>query len=591
METTGQARVEELISRLQRIHQEEISVLRELCGIQSGPQTQGGHALEDSDLAADDGDPDHEVDGSGSSEDDGGADVFIPSTWSVPWSDNLLTERIRECERHHQSRPDDDAAKFIHDNVLRSLSDFTFDRKEPPEDSDDKMAFYVVDYDRLGKVTLDTRHRRSPGDLFARRSPSESFRRKIIVKAFSPSALAAVLLSDGSLSDSDPAGDLLYSSLLRHLSSRDGRFFYAHEFKLRGPKYCRFSTITVPYFGVTTNPPAKEEAPLSQARLFGIQGDNRKYIREERFTVSWMRYESGPALMVAFGVLVDHPRKHMALWLANNLQHIVWKWEQVIDLVEEQTSVPSSVIFGDMRQNLLFDDSNFTNARRYFWALQSLRVFNDHITKMYYSLEKILDSIQLLDGNGLDYEEVREVRHEFSKLKARIERKRQEIESLNSGLFSASSVAESRFSSEQNGNIRLLTLVTIAYLPWSLAATIYGMNILPEGTSLGSFFVVTAVLSVITFAIVFDLQLLTAFIRRHILDRILTSMLQDGNRRWRDRAQRLREGQNKRKSFPASKWLYVGYVLHRLFARETSEKKSTSTRQSATAEGVADSRV
>lgn len=36
-------------------------------------------------------------------------------------------------------------------------------------------------------------------------------------------------------------------------------------------------------------------------------------------------------------------------------------------------------------------------------------------------------------------------------------------------LFLASSVADNRLALEQNGNIRLLTLVTIVYLPLTLA--------------------------------------------------------------------------------------------------------------------------
>ncbi|KAL2168474.1 hypothetical protein VTG60DRAFT_7210 [Thermothelomyces hinnuleus] len=617
MGTLSKARVAELISQLQQIHQEEVHILQELYGIQSGPETKGGHSPEGSNPATDDDEPDHEVDGSGNSQDDGEPDVFMPPEWSAPWSDELLARRIREreqevvCGMGGASRsgitridPTDPAAKFIHDNALRSLRDFTFEREDPPADWNGKIAFYVIDYDRGGRITLDTRIDSSklrPGSsdlhdprrvLFGERSATSSYRREIIVKAFTPSALAAVLLSD--TRDLSRDGDVIYTGLRRHLSRRIGdRFFYANHGSLWGPRVSHIGSITVPYFAVTTEPPAKDLAPLSSAGLFGVQGQNRKYIREERFTLSWVRYERGASLVATFGALTDAPQRPMTVWLTNNLRHIGWKWEQVLDFLEEQTSLPSTVIFdGDMRQNLLFDDSNFTNARRYFWALQSLRVFDDHIAGTIRLLSGILHSTRYLDGHELDELLEEALVREFTELRARIERKRQEIESLNDGLFSASSVAESRFSSEQNGNIRLLTLVTIAYLPWSFAATIYGMNVLPEGTTLASFFVVTAILSVITFAVVFNLQLLTVFIRRHILDRTLAGMLRDRNPRWRDRAQRLRqEGQNKRKSFPASKWLYLGYLFHRLFTRKTTETTTATTQSSAEKESKADSKV
>lgn len=51
----------------------------------------------------------------------------------------------------------DPAAKFIHDNALRSLRDFTFRREVPLKKGDDENAFYVIDTDYKGRVTFDTR--------------------------------------------------------------------------------------------------------------------------------------------------------------------------------------------------------------------------------------------------------------------------------------------------------------------------------------------------------------------------------------------------------------------------------------------------
>lgn len=87
-----------------------------------------------------------------------------------------------------------------------------------------------------------------------------------------------------------------------------------------------------------------------------------------------------------------------------------------------------------MRQNLLFDDSNFTNARRHFWALQSLRVFDDHIAGTLRLLNGIFISTQFLDGHAPRELEKNVRAREFGELRARIERKRQEIESLNNGV-------------------------------------------------------------------------------------------------------------------------------------------------------------
>lgn len=93
------------------------------------------------------------------------------------------------------------------------------------------------------------------------------------------------------------------------------------------------------------------------------------------------------------------------------------------------------MIFQDeMRQNLLFDDSKFSNAKRYFWALQSLRVFEDHIAGTLRNLDKILGLAEHLDGSLPFPGEEQMQAKIFGEFKARIERKRQELEGLNNGV-------------------------------------------------------------------------------------------------------------------------------------------------------------
>lgn len=86
-----------------------------------------------------------------------------------------------------------------------------------------------------------------------------------------------------------------------------------------------------------------------------------------------------------------------------------------------------------MRQNLLFDDGNFTNAKKYFWALQTLRVFDDHISGTLRILSAILNTSHGLDGSQTDHREMEMHERNFKGFKERIERKRLEIENLNNG--------------------------------------------------------------------------------------------------------------------------------------------------------------
>ena len=99
----------------------------------------------------------------------------------------------------------------------------------------------------------------------------------------------------------------------------------------------------------------------------------------------------------------------------------------------------SSITFdGESRLGILFEDRNFTNSKKYFWALQSLRIFAEHIDVTLRCISNIFLLARKCDGNSPDREE--ELRHasewqgKFEELRDRIERKRQEIQSLSDGV-------------------------------------------------------------------------------------------------------------------------------------------------------------
>ncbi|KAL8814686.1 MAG: hypothetical protein Q9223_006113 [Gallowayella weberi] len=189
------------------------------------------------------------------------------------------------------------------------------------------------------------------------------------------------------------------------------------------------AAFTIPYFRLTKQPPAADEAPLSPSGAFTIDAMGGKYIREEKFSVSWSGASGTDkaSLMVVLNPLSQYNNKDRTRymdkrrtyklpgvsWLRNNLFQIVHHWGEVLDELDTQTTLP---------------------------------------------------------------------------------------------LFSASSVAEGRLAAEQNGNIRLLTMVTIAYLPLTLATSIYGMDALPNSAGLVSYIVVTILVSAITYIIVYKIR-------------------------------------------------------------------------------------
>ncbi|KAL8671273.1 MAG: hypothetical protein Q9168_004227 [Polycauliona sp. 1 TL-2023] len=328
----------------------------------------------------------------------------------------------------------DGDAKFIAANALRDLANFTFERdakfRGRPTDYQDQAAFYVIDYDQHRQKVLDTGEPAMPGSS--------------------------------------------QSGVLEDL-------------------FKQMAAFTIPYFSVTREAPATDCAPLTPNGIFSINLLSGKYICERKFSVSWtgLTYPNGPTLMVVLSPPVHYRDMEMEKqigkefsppgnhWVINNLFGIVREWEEVLDALDAQTTLSSDVTFNsDARLGILFEDRNFSNSKRYFWALQSLRLFAEYIDGTMRNLSDILLCARYFDGSPrgspLDWEfwenSKLEYSEKFGALRDRIERKRQEVQSLSDGLFSASSVAEGRLAAEQNSNIRLLTLVTIAYLPLNFAS-------------------------------------------------------------------------------------------------------------------------
>ncbi|KAI6710600.1 hypothetical protein JHW43_006870 [Diplocarpon mali] len=176
-------------------------------------------------------------------------------------------------------------------------------------------------------------------------------------------------------------------------------------------------------------------------------------------------------------------------------------------LVDEDKSTAEFMFNEDMRDKLLFEDEEFTYSRRYFWAFQTLGLMNDSI-KAIISAYKDTFTDDVWEGKHkslwpmIDQESHRnkywkkrmaslkkdfeaEIRNMF-KLYEENDDRRKEIRTLRDQLFSGTSVLESRKSVElsavtilQGHNIKLLTLVSIFFLPLTFVTSVFGMTNMP----------------------------------------------------------------------------------------------------------------
>ncbi|KAK7745892.1 hypothetical protein SLS53_002611 [Cytospora paraplurivora] len=169
------------------------------------------------------------------------------------------------------------------------------------------------------------------------------------------------------------------------------------------------------------------------------------------------------------------------------------RWLQLNDQLRKLITPPSSFMFDSkVRDKLLFEDADFTFSRRYFWAYNCLGVINDTMKS---TISQYTDTFtpEFWEGKhptiwplqepdspeGRNYlAQMAVLRHELEQaiddIKAVLqanEQVRQETNSLREQLFSGSSVKESRRAIEQGDNIKILTGVSMLFLPLSFVTT------------------------------------------------------------------------------------------------------------------------
>ena len=181
------------------------------------------------------------------------------------------------------------------------------------------------------------------------------------------------------------------------------------------------------------------------------------------------------------------------------------RFEDIYKRITHLITPPLDFMFNsDIRDKLLFEDGDFTYSRRYFWAFQTLGLMNDSIKSMVDAYEDTFTDdvwegkhktlwplLEEHSGRNVYYKKkMASLRVKFTvaiqNLKTQIaenNQRRTEIRNLRDQLFSGTSVLESRRSVEmteitvqQGHNIKLLTLVSIFFLPLTFVTSVFGMT-------------------------------------------------------------------------------------------------------------------
>ena len=210
-------------------------------------------------------------------------------------------------------------------------------------------------------------------------------------------------------------------------------------------------------------------------------------------------------------------------------------YNRISDLV---TTPPEFMFKQSIRDKLLFEDDEFTYSRRYFWAYQSLAIMNEDIKEMIFAYkstftETVWDGTNRIIWPG-EETSARHVhwRKRMAMIRKEIEKelkgleeidrlndeKMKEIKGLRDNLFSGTSVLESRRSVQQQeitviqgNNIKILTLVTIFFLPLTFVTSVFGMTNMDPQDNFVRFGIVTLVVCLPTYMLIGSLNTKSGF--------------------------------------------------------------------------------
>jgi hypothetical protein len=163
-------------------------------------------------------------------------------------------------------------------------------------------------------------------------------------------------------------------------------------------------------------------------------------------------------------------------WIGVSLHHVLWRWQSAIEAVENEIKSSSQIVFMRDRSDLMADDPQFSLSKTYFWALQAYKLFEETLLETIAawnkfkseSLPRLEDPRMCPEDRQTSIDDIDDAIKELEAKVARIKKRYKEVKDLRTGLESASALFDSRTTVRQGENVRLLTYITILFVPFSL---------------------------------------------------------------------------------------------------------------------------
>ncbi|KAL6890714.1 hypothetical protein GGI43DRAFT_216127 [Trichoderma evansii] len=315
------------------------------------------------------------------------------------------------------------------------------------------------------------------------------------------------------------------------------------------------------------------------------------FIQPEKMDTDWSVVVHETSLLIAEAtIIVDAIRKVEDRWRQLN--------GYIGSLLIEDFMDPKSYTM------LLFDDETFSRSRLYFWItgclnefdtsiednikqwkffrqaridlqfdlLRSrLEIFGDELITPYHDIEAIqqeLNNLRTLDDRG------EKVRQQLEELQSQFRAKLATVQTLRDGLFNASALIESRSSTSLGQNVKLLTYVSIVYLPLAFCAALWAVPDISNNDTRNPFIITTFLVGCATYIVVFNLESIVDFLGKFYTgyrSRVLEGMSEDLDSFWQTLRERFEEFPPNDEQRKPSEWWIILYQMQK-WLRKTKLK-------------------
>ncbi|KAL6720536.1 hypothetical protein ACLMJK_002460 [Lecanora helva] len=252
--------------------------------------------------------------------------------------------------------------------------------------------------------------------------------------------------------------------------------------------------------------------------------------------------------------------------IGQGLERITQRWADFLSYFDYILDGGDSLMKPAEHDNLLFDDGAFSRSRKYFWAIDCLSEFEISITDNIvqweqYKAARLPQTVELPD---IDRRQLIFADRQYRVLQNQRESFRQKLTStkaLRDALFNASAVIESRASTRLGENVKLLTFVSIFFLPLAFTTSLWSVN---DKFSIHTLIYVIIIVALFTYLAMFNINSLAeGFSQVYDIKKkhIVCAMKNDHTDAWKLRGQRFEVFRPKHENPEPSEWYVPLYAL------------------------------